>query len=45
MPVCLFTPMRFTLPGAPGDSSGGYFVIIPFSSTSVAGGRQVHLVS
>ena len=21
--VCLFTPMRLTLPGVPGDSSGG----------------------
>ena len=22
VPVCIFTPSRFTLPGAPGDSSG-----------------------
>ena len=29
VPVCLFTPGRFTLPGAPGDFSGGYLVIIP----------------
>ena len=37
VPVCLFTPVRFTLPGAPGDSSGVCLVIIPFSSTSMAG--------
>ena len=29
VPVLFFTPERFTLPGAPGDSSGGYLVIIP----------------
>ena len=27
--VCPFTPARSTLPGAPGDSSGGCLVIIP----------------
>ena len=27
--VCFFTPARFTLPGAPGCSSGGYLGIIP----------------
>ena len=37
VPVCLFTPMKFTVPGAPGDSSGVCLVIIPFSSTSMAG--------
>ena len=36
-PVCLFTPVRFTLPGAPGGSSGGYLGIIPFTSTSMVG--------
>ena len=28
---------RFTLPGAPGGSSGGYLGIIPFTSTSRVG--------
>ena len=29
VPVCLFTPARFTLPGAPGASSDVYLVITP----------------
>ena len=29
VPVCLFTPARFTLPGPPGASSGVYLVITP----------------
>ena len=29
VPVCLFTPARFTFPGAPGASSDVYLVITP----------------
>ena len=36
VPVCFFTPARFTLPGAPGDSSGG----LPGNYSSMSMGRR-----
>ena len=36
VPVCLFTTARFTLPGAPGDSSGG----LPGNYSSMSMGRR-----
>ena len=44
LPV-FFTPVRFTLPGAPGDSSGVYLVIINSPAGALLEGRQVQLVN